>query len=409
MTGWQSQSTGDIGQALVEAELTRAGFLVGRLDPDPGEDLWAELDGRQAAATGSFPQRALFQVKATSKPIDELVLDLKVDHLKRWAAQPVPVYIVGVETQAPRFFIKSVDEIIADDLDGKNVFDLNFATIRVRLPATAELGRSVRENIESHYRALRLNLAELPDVEVKSRFFEVLSTRTPEVFDRIPIATWFVLWKSAPRPQHFGAMLAELTRRATEAYRDSHPLPAYFIFHVYRSLEDRHMNLALARVDVVNPLHPKQVKVREVLGITDAYRVRHGRDVDECRSFFQAKTTDAEGFRRYAAIVGAAFDILTKQILSRRNQGREIWDEALDRELTAADHLWNDGPFAPPECSAIDDFLNKYYGHLLAHNHVARRRANELPADTLDRLLRGEESKLAACHGAWQVVVNIGR
>jgi hypothetical protein len=102
MAGWEGQQTRDAGQAIVEAELARAGFLVGRLDPDLGEDLWAEVDGRRASASGELPLRALFQVKATAEAIDECILDVEVDHLKRWAAQPLPVFVVGVSTATQR-------------------------------------------------------------------------------------------------------------------------------------------------------------------------------------------------------------------------------------------------------------------------------------------------------------------
>ena len=149
MSGWMNQETGDKGQAIVAAELTRAGFLVGDLAPDPGEDLWAEVDGRRAAATGDFPLRALFQVKAKAGAVEEFVLDVEIDHLKRWAAQPLPVFVVGVSVPTNHLFMKSVDQIISGDLAGRNLFDLQNQTnkhvIKIlpgpRLPLSGKLLR----------------------------------------------------------------------------------------------------------------------------------------------------------------------------------------------------------------------------------------------------------------------------
>jgi len=409
MSGWVNQETGDKGQAIVAAELTRAGFLVGDLAPDPGEDLWAEVDGRQAAAIGDFPLRALFQVKATAGAVDEFVLDVEIDHLKRWAAQPLPVFVVGVSVPTNQLFIKSVDQIIAGDLAGKNLFDLQNKTIRARLDATPDLALTVRNAIEHHYESLQLDLSEVTEDEIKAHYFEVLERWQPESFDLVPTVGWFVLWKSAPRPQHFAAMVSELARRARELNRDTHPKPAVFIFHVYRSVEDRHYNLAVARVDVVNPDHPNSIKIREVMEITDGYRVRQDRDVKPMREYMRSKTVTAEEFRRYARSVGPVFDALSNKVIARGASGGIVWDEQLNREFSALDKLWNDGPFAPPECRALDGVLSGYYGCLLSHNHVALRRAKDLQPDVVQRLLRDDETRLASFRGAWSVVLRTER
>jgi hypothetical protein len=144
MAGWRNQKIGDVGQSLVMAELTRAGFLVGSLSPDPGEDLWAEVDGRQAIAEGRFPLRALFQVKATEDIADVCVLDLDVDDLKRWAAQALPVFVIGVSTTANTFFAKSIDQIITDDLLGRDPFELKAKTARARVDPSADVGASTQ-------------------------------------------------------------------------------------------------------------------------------------------------------------------------------------------------------------------------------------------------------------------------
>jgi len=147
MSGWKNQQTGDDGQALVTSALTRAKFLVGSVTPDPGEDLWVEVDGRRNIAEGAFPLRALLQVKATAEAIGECVLDLDVDDLRRWAAQPLPVFVVGVSTANEAYFVKSIDDIVSDDLQGRNVFELRTTTARVRITPTNDVASTIRRTV----------------------------------------------------------------------------------------------------------------------------------------------------------------------------------------------------------------------------------------------------------------------
>jgi hypothetical protein len=63
--------------------------------------------------------------------------------------------------------------------------------------------------IEKHYAPSRLALSDLSDAEIASHYFEVLSQRDPTDAISIPTAVWDVLWKSAPRPQHFAAMVTD--------------------------------------------------------------------------------------------------------------------------------------------------------------------------------------------------------
>lgn len=409
MSGWQSQQTGDAGEAIVAAELTRGGFLVGSISPDPGEDLWAEVDGRRAIATGDFPLRALFQVKGRTGAADEFVMDVEIDHLKRWAAQPLPVFVVGVSTPTGQLFIESVDQIIADQFVGKDLFDVQQKTVRVRLEATSDFASAVRKAIDHHYEPLQLNLAPVAEDEINANYFEVLHTGQPEAWELVPTVGWSVLWKSAPRPQHFAAMISELARRAREANLNTRPKPALFIFHIYRSVEDRHYNLAVARVDVVNPDHPRSVKIREILEIKDGYRVRKDRDTKPLREFMRSRTASAPEFRRYALSIGPVFDALSAKVIARGASGEIVWDEELRREFSALDDLWNNGPLAPPECRALEAILNDYFGCLLSHNHVVLRRAEVLQPEVVQRLLHDDEARLKSFRGAWSVVLRTER
>src|SRR5262245_34344203 len=141
MTGWNNQLTGDVAQVLTQAELVPRGFLVGTIAPDPGEDFWVEWQGRRAIAEGTFPLRALVQAKG--KPSVEghvFIDDLPVKQIVRWASQTLPVFIVGVATSSPpRFYAKSIDDVIEQDLESRDPTTLTTKTVRVRLPLVADL------------------------------------------------------------------------------------------------------------------------------------------------------------------------------------------------------------------------------------------------------------------------------
>jgi hypothetical protein len=79
----------------------------------------------------------------------------------------------------------------------------------------------------------------------------------------------------------------------------------------------------------------------------------------------------------------------------------------LEPEFRAIDDLWNNGPFAPVECGAIDKVLNNYYGSLLAHKVIERQGSKELTPAATARLLGMEEDKLRSDRGAWKVVLNL--
>jgi hypothetical protein len=408
MCAWENQQTGDAGQALVTSALTRAKFLVGSLTPDPGEDLWVEVDGRKNIAEGAFPLRALLQVKATAEAIGECLLDLDVDDLRRWAAQPLPVFVVGVSTFNEAYFVKSIDDIISEDLQGKNVFELRTKTARVRINPTNDVASTIQRTIEIHYQSLKLTLAGVSEDDRKAHYFEVLSHRDPEPIGLVPTVGWFILWKSPARPQHFAAMISELIRLCDQEDGDHQPRPAAFHFHIYRSIEDRHHNLAVARVDVVNPRHPKRAQISQTLGIEGEYRVRHDGDLKPTRDFFRSKTVSAVEFRTYARTLGPMLDALSDKILARRVQ-QLIWNDALNGEFAVVDQLWNNGPFAPSECGPLDAALSGYYNCLLAHRHIEVYRSGALAAATVSRLLRSEEEKLGYFRGTWRVLLDIGR
>jgi hypothetical protein len=195
--------------------------MIGPLQPDPGEDFWVEPAGRQAIAEGAFPFRGLLQVKATAKAEDSTFSDdIPVKQIVRWASQPLPVFLVGVRTPPPpAFYAKSIDQIVAEDLKGQDPTTLRTQTARVWLPLVTDLAAMLTEAIHEHHRSLQLVLEGVSETDIEQHYFEVLERKRPERWEKVPIASWRVLWKSAPRPQQFAAMLTELARRAQPRVR----------------------------------------------------------------------------------------------------------------------------------------------------------------------------------------------
>jgi hypothetical protein len=404
-SGWQNQQTGDAGQSLVQAELTTHGFLIGPLQPDPGEDFWVEESGRRAVSEGRFPLRALLQVKGTPRP-DEAVFvdDIPRKQIVRWASQPLPVFLVGVRTSAPHaFYAKAIDDVVADDLQGKDPTALESKTVRVKLPPVADLAACLSKAIEDHHRSMRLVLDGLSETEIEQHYFEVLDKRKPS-WRLLPAASWRVLWKSSPRPQHFAAMLTELARRAEAEYATTLPCPAYVVFHVYRSLFDEQRNLAIARADWVYPGHPRAAETAEKFGAVGGFRIRQDHDVDAYREFFRARTATDDEFAHYAREVGTLLDEVIDAVLAGPG-GAEVWTDALRAQFQVVDSLWNEGPMAPVKHKALDDALTALHGAVFDHEFVAVYRKDKLTADIVAKLLREAETKMGEFRGSWRVLI----
>lgn len=404
MAGPDSQQIGDQAAAAIEHVLAKAGFVTGRLDPDLGEDLWVEIDGRRASADGAFPYRALLQVKGAGEiSSGTFTYDLSVKHIRRWTAQILPLFVVGVDLAGDRFFAKSIDEIVSGDLRGKDPMQLSGATVRVHLPAAQDLPSQLRTAIEEHYRSSQLVLAGLDRDLIEQDYFEVLERKAPEPGLRVPIASWKVIWKSPRRAQHFAAMLTELARLAAEEYASAKPRPAFVVFHIYRSQFDLHRNLAAARVDWVDPSHPKSAEITRVLGAPGAFQQRVDKDLEAMREIFRARTASPVDYREYSTRVGTLLDEVTDTLLAR--PALEGWDDQIIARFDLLDALWNEGPDAPVECAQLESMLKAHYHAVFDSYFVSKHRRHALPITTLERLLRQSLDRMGHCRGAWRILV----
>jgi hypothetical protein len=401
VSGPDSQQIGDEGEIAVEHALRKGGFLTGRLSPDPGEDLWVEIDGRRASAQGTFPYRALVQAKGVRGGTgNTFAYDLKTKHVRRWAAQPLPVFVVGVDLDTDRFFAKSIDDILSQDLGGQDPMQLTGTTVRAHLPMTKDLGASLRAAIENHYRSSQLDLSRVDQQVIEHDCFEVLQRKPPEPGSPTPIASWQILWKSPARPQHLAAMLTELARQASHEYAAAHPKPAFVVFHVFRSQFDLHRNLATVRVDWVDPSHPQAADITRILGAPGGFKFRFDQDVDELREVLCARTATAADFRQFGAQVGASLDEVADALLA--GPALDGWSDALVARFEKTDSLWDAGPDAPVECASLDDALKALHQALFSSYFVAKYRRAALPHATLERLLRQSLEQIQTCRGAWR-------
>jgi hypothetical protein len=401
--GTDSQKTGHVGQILVQAELAPRGFVSGLLDPDLGEDLWIEVEGFKAAAAGSFPLRALLQVKSShSTEEPSFPYDLSIKHIRRWMAQPQPVFVVGITTEAPRrFYAKSIDSIITDDLKGQDVAQLTSKSVRVHLPPVDDLSAFLKAELEAFYLSSQLILKGLPENVIDQEYFEVCKRSAPQAWETPPVATWSVLWKSPRRPQYLSAVLTELARRAEAEYSGSVPRPAIVVFHVYRSLSDLQRNLAVARVDWVDPTHPKAADIIGILGAPGGFRMRLDKDVDETREFIRSRTARPDDFLAYAERVGTAFDWVCDKLID--DPSPEAWNGPLKDMFREAETLWDTGPFAPTEHSELEKVLTAQHAALFDHHYVALYRRDKLPPATVSRLLEESRARMRTCRGAWRL------
>ena len=121
--GTRSQLTGERAETKVKDVLLDAELFCSKYEHDRGEDMLVELEGyTDRADGGSGPRIGLLQIKGhqaeMTSTFDEgsVRRRLQLDHLRRWAAIPLPVLVVAVELvgNIAQFFARSVDKLVGD-------------------------------------------------------------------------------------------------------------------------------------------------------------------------------------------------------------------------------------------------------------------------------------------------------
>jgi len=162
--GSRSQLTGERAETKVRDALLDADIFCSKYEHDRGEDLLVELEGYIGQAdVGGGPRIGLLQIKGhesetISVPSENLVKRrIELDHLRRWAAIPLPVFIIAVELvgNAPHFFALSVDKLLGD-VAPDGLAALEKKTITVSLQRAVDLPTFLKAEISNSRAFLRM-------------------------------------------------------------------------------------------------------------------------------------------------------------------------------------------------------------------------------------------------------------
>lgn len=381
--GWENQEIGDWGEAIVKATLAQEQITVIELTPDLGEEFLVEIEGRKAVAEGLYPQRALVQVKTHSNCPESgfMKVPMPLKAILRWSAQPLPVFVVGVcGRDKPSFFMISLDDILADSLQGRDPTLYEQTTITIILKPDPSLGKNMAFSIREFTRTQVPDFKSLTPEEIEANHFEILSERPPTVYEKAVLVGWAVLWKSPRRPQYFSAMFRELIRRAKTQYLDTSK-PVQVIFHIYRSLRDHQHNMAVAHIDWTNNANDMFGNLKELFPWAP-FRVRPGYDNDESRKYVAGRTATAVDFARYVKELATLLDSITATILQKeaKDQDHSPWNVELAQIFKDLDRRWNEMPQAPTELALVDKFMSNYISALDDNRWMRDPAANITPA-----------------------------
>ena len=270
--GNRSQLTGERAETKVRDVLLDAELFCSKYEHDRGEDLLVELDGYIGKDDiGSGPRIGLLQIKGheaeiTTTPNDGVVKRrINLDHLRRWAAIPLPVFIVAVELigNEPRFFARAVDKVIGD-VAPAGLAELEQQKITISVPRTDDLPSLLKTEIAEFYSLHAFQLADLSENAIARNHYEIISVTTPFVPPQAKV--WLknirVLWKGPWRPAHFWATLNHIADQLQEK-EGGRRTPLNATIHVYRSLKDDRDNNAIAHVSWLEDDHAATDSLKE--------------------------------------------------------------------------------------------------------------------------------------------------
>ena len=270
--GGKLQLTGDRAEAKVRSLLLDAGIHCSKFEKDRGEDLLIELEGYATASPGSIePRVGILQIKGHDAESDERPLGdftrrrIKVEKLKRWAAYPLPAFLIAVDMLDVRTncYAESVDKVVSEFAPA-GLDSLNQVDITIRMPVKADLAEFLRDSIAFFYDAHAFQLSQLSEDAISRSHFEVLSTNTSQF--SAGALVWMkhlrILWKGPWRPAHFWAMLNNIAD-SLKISDENRARPLLATMHVYRSLKDSSDNNAIAHVSWLDESHPSKDEIRE--------------------------------------------------------------------------------------------------------------------------------------------------
>lgn len=328
-TGARSQLTGERAETKVRDVLLNAELFCSKYEHDRGEDLLVELEGYIGQADiGTGPRIGLLQVKGheaegtLDSDESEVRRRLNLNHLRRWAAIPLPVFVVAVEIvrNVPLFFARSVDKLVGD-VAPEGLAGLEQQSITVPLPRVADLAGFLKAEIAEFYSLHAFQLSGLSEKVVARNHYEIISGSTPFVPPQAKV--WQknirVLWKGPWRPAHFWATLNHIADQLQEK-EGGRRVPLMATVHVYRSLKDDRDNNAIAHVSWLEDDHAATERLRERINWPKAAhwaRFRfHGKSALDALPESVAPVEDDDTFIANAEMIWARLDAIYLEVVN---------------------------------------------------------------------------------------------
>lgn len=353
--GRRSQLTGERAETKVRDILLDAGLFCSKYEHDRGEDLLVELEGYVGLDDiGSGPRIGLLQIKGHEAEIASIPNDVIVkrrvnlNHLRRWAAIPLPVFVVAVELvgNEPLFFARAVDKIIGD-VAPAGLAELEQQKITISVPRANDLPSLLKAEIAEFYSFHAFQLAGLSENVIARNHYEIISTTTP--FMPPQAKAWLknlrVLWKGPWRPAHFWATLNHIADQLQEKEGGGRT-PLRATVHVYRSLKDDRDNNAIVHASWLEDNHAGTEALKELVNWPKAANWTrfqfHGKlSLEELSDSFSIEEDD-DSFISKAELIWAELDSICSEVMSSLTKDLRLPDKKLER-LEASLYEIDDG------------------------------------------------------------------
>lgn len=375
--GYRSQLTGERAETKVRDILLDAQLFCTKYEHDRGEDMLVELEGYIGKDDiGSGPRIGLLQIKGHEAEVEPVPGDVSVkrridlNHLRRWAAIPLPVFIVAVELvgNKPQFFARAVDKLIGD-IAPAGLAELEQQKITITVPRADDLPSLLKTEIAEFYSLHAFQLAGVSENVIARNHYEIISTTTPFVPPRAKV--WLknirVLWKGPWRPAHFWATVNHIADQLKEK-EGGRRTPLRATVHVYRSLKDDRDNNAIAHVSWLEDNHAATDALKgRVNWPKAAHWMRfqfHGKtSLEELPESFAVEEDDGS-FISKAERIWIDLDSIYLEVVSSLTKDLRLPDTTLKRLETSLykieDSAIQDLGRPSPQLSIIDRLIDQY-------------------------------------------------
>ncbi|MDO8273245.1 MAG: DUF4365 domain-containing protein [Gammaproteobacteria bacterium] len=375
--GKQSQLIGERAETKVRNVLLDAGLFCSKYEHDRGEDLLVELEGYIGQSdVGSGPRIGLLQIKGHEAEAAHTFREnvakrrLELDHLRRWAAIPLPVFVVAVELvgNTPVLFASSVDKLVGE-IAPDGLAALEQQKITISLPRIDDLPSFLRGEIAEFYSLHAFQLSDVSENVIARNHYEIISTKNPFVLPQAKV--WQkhirVLWKGSWRPAHFWATLNHIADHLQEN-DGGRGVPLLATVHVYRSLKDDRDNNAIAHASWLEDMHPAADHLRERINWPKAVhwaRFRfHGKSAIEELPESVSIEEDDDAFIAKAESIWEKLDSICLDIMNSLTTDLRLPDKKLkqlERSLHKLDDTFIEKLGRPsPQFTVLDRMINQY-------------------------------------------------